>query len=281
MAYLLRVLLLIVLVSGLPACKNKKDDAPVPPVEELYNRAMDKMQKGKYKDAIEDFEEVERTYPFSPWTTRAQLMVGYAYYQNEKYSEAVGALDQFIKLHPGHRDVAYAYYLKALTYYDQIVDVRREQSMTEQAKTSLQEVVARFPESEYSRDARIKLDLVIDHLAGKEMDIGRFYLKQRHFVAAASRFRNVIENYQTTTHAPEALHRLVECYVSIGIKEEAQKYAAVLGYNYPGSQWYEYSYALLTSRGIEEAPKSKWLDISMKWFGIGEKQGTGEQGIKE
>jgi outer membrane protein assembly factor BamD len=251
----------------LAACSGKDDESkPVPAVEVLYNRAMDALERRKFKDAIADFEEIERTYPFSPWTRRAQLMIAYSHYDNQKYDDAIVALDYYIKLHPGHKDVVYAYYLKAISYYDQITDVGREQSITEQARSSLQEVVARFPESEYARDAKIKLDLVVDHLAGKEMNIGRFYLKQRYYVAASRRFQSVVEMFQTTTHTPEALHRLVESYVSLGVKEEAQKYAAVLGHNYPGSKWYEYSYNLLTKRGIQKSPSSKWLNLRLPWF---------------
>ncbi|KAF0135876.1 MAG: putative lipoprotein [Rhodospirillaceae bacterium] len=162
-----------------------------------------------------------------------------------RHGQPVIALDRFIQLHPGHRNVAYAYYLKGLCHYEQITDVARDQKMTELAREALREVVARFPNSQYARDARLKLDLTTDHLAGKEMEIGRFYMRQQHYLAAINRFRTVIARYQTTTHVPEALHRLVENYVIFGLTDEARKIAAVLGHNFPGSAWYQDSYRLV------------------------------------
>jgi outer membrane protein assembly factor BamD len=175
-------------------------------------------------------------------------MSAYALYQGGKYDESVVAADRFIQLHPGHRDIAYAYYLKALDYYVQIADVARDQKVTEKAMAALGEVVRRFPDSRYGRDARLKIDLARDHLAGKEMEIGRWYERQGSYLAAINRFKRVIDQYQTTTHVPEALHRLTECYMALGLADEAQRTAAVLGYNYPGSAWYSDSYALLSTR---------------------------------
>ena len=176
-------------------------------------------------------------------------MAAFAYYQSNKYDDAIIALDRFIQLHPGHRDIPYAYYLKALCYYEQISDVGRDQRITQQALDALAEVVKRFPESPYARDARLKVELAIDHLAGKEMAVGRYYQANQQYVGAINRYRVVIERYQTTTHVPEALHRLVESYLSLGVKSEAQEAAAVLGYNFPGSDWYQDSYFLMTGEG--------------------------------
>ena len=228
----------------LAGCGGAKDTYLEKPVEDLYNTAMDQLLDHAYDKAAKSFDEVERQHPYSVWATKAQLMSAYALYQASKYDESIVAADRFIQLHPGHRDVAYAYYLKALDYYVQIADVGRDQRATEKAMTSLADVVRRFPDSRYARDARLKIDLARDHLAGKEMEIGRWYEGQRLYLAAINRFQRVVANYQTTTHVPEALHRLTECYLSLGLPEEAQRTAAVLGYNYPGSVWYSDSYAL-------------------------------------
>ncbi len=230
------------------------------PPEELYNQAHDAMQAGKYLEAARLFDEVERQHPYSSWATRAQLMAAYAYYRENRYDDAVIALDRFIELHPGHEDVAYAYYLKGLSYYEQISDVQRDQKMTELALQALSDVTRRFPGTDYARDATLKISLARDHLAGKEMAIGRYYARQGQYLAAINRFRRVVELYQTTTHVPEALHRLTECYLALGVTDEAQAAAAVLGYNFPGSEWYQDSYALLT--GVDLRPENKegsWL----------------------
>lgn len=235
-----------------------------PPVETLYNDAMDLLALGDYDDAVIAFERVEQEYPFSEWAKRAQVMAGYAAYRNGSFGEAAIILERFAKLHPSDPNTPYAYYLRALTFYDQIVDVGRDQRTTQQARQALREVVSRFPETEYARDAAIKLELTEDHLAGKEMEVGRYYLKRDEFLAAAGRFQHVIDQYQTTTHTPEALHRLVETYLQLGVKPEAQKYAAVLGYNYPGSEWYQYSYRLLQGDvNPQDAKRKGWLDQIM------------------
>jgi outer membrane protein assembly factor BamD len=215
------------------------------PVDELYNEAMDAMQAGNFQGASRLFDEVERQHPYSPWATKAQLMAAYGFYRGQQYDEAVAALDRFVQLHPANPDVPYAHYLKGLCYYEQISDVSRDQEMTEQARQSFEELVSRYPDSQYSRDGRLKLDLIYDHLAGKDMAIGRYYLRQGHYLASINRFKTVIDRYQTTTHVPEALHRLVEAYAALGLNEEARKMAAVLGYNYPGSEWYVDSYDLV------------------------------------
>lgn len=219
------------------------------PVEELYNSAMNALIANDFKEAARLFDEVERQHPYSIWASKAQLMAAFSYYQSNAYDDAINTLDRFIQLHPGNRDVSYAYYLKALSYYEQISDVARDQEMTRLALQSLEELKRRFPESKYARDAALKADLARDHLAGKNMTIGRFYQNSGQYLAAINRFRTVVDQYQTTSHVAEALHRLVECYLALGINEEARATAAVLGYNYPGSQWYADSYALLNDDG--------------------------------
>jgi len=248
-------------ISG---CGSSDDDKNYVerPVEVLYNRALDDLGAQEYKAAAKGFEEVDRQHPYSVWATKAQIMAAFAYYQSNKYDEAIIALDRFIQLHPGHRDIPYAYYLKALCFYEQISDVGRDQRVTQQALDALAEVVKRFPESPYARDARLKVELAIDHLAGKEMAVGRYYQSNQQYVGAINRYRVVIERYQTTTHVPEALHRLVESYLALGVKNEAKETAAVLGYNFPGSDWYQDSYFLITGEG-SPAPQD---EKSGGWF---------------
>lgn len=214
-------------------------------VDVLYNKATQALADESYIEATKYFDEVERQHPYSEWATRAQLMAAYSSYEGQQYDEAIIALDRFIELHPGHKDVDYAHYLKALSFYEQISDVRRDQELTIESLRALDALVKKFPDSKYARDAILKMDLAKDHLAGKEMEVGRYYLVRGHINAAINRFRAVVQQYQTTTHVPEALHRLVEAYLTLGLKHEATRVAAVLGYNYPGSVWYERSYALL------------------------------------
>lgn len=246
----------LLLLAGLAACSSDEEPYVERPVEELYNEALDALETEKFEDAAKLFDEVDRQHPYSVWASKAQLMSAYAYYQNDAYDDAINTLDRFIQLHPGNRDIAYAYYLKALSYYEQISDVERDQKMTRLALESMEEVSRRFPESGYARDARLKADLARDHLAGKEMAIGRFYQSQGHFLAAINRFRAVVDKFQTTSHVTEALHRLVEVYLALGLTEEARKAAAVLGYNYPGSDWYIDSYELMTGAGAPAAAEA-------------------------
>lgn len=237
------------LLLSLTSCASKEEKVLAElPVEELYNNAMNKMEKKQYKAAIELFEQVERDYPYSTWSTNGQIMQAYAYYSDTKYDDVIATIDRFIQLHPGNKNVAYLYYLRALSYYEQISDTARDQGATELALSSLKEVIARFPSTDYARDARVKIDLANDHLAGKEMEIGRFYLKNGDLIAATNRFRTVVDHYQTTSHTPEALYRLTAAYLTMGIRDEAQRNAAVLGYNYPDSKWYRYSYDLLEKK---------------------------------
>lgn len=240
---------------SLSACsKDDKDkEKPPEPVEKLYNEALNKLGQKEYKDAVKAFEEVERQHPYSEWAVRAEIMAAFANFRDGQYDAAISMLDRFVKQHPSNTNTPYAYYLKALCYYEQITDVGRDQKITVQAQQALREVVSRFPDSEYARDARLKLDLVADHLAGKEMEIGRYYERHYDYLAATNRFRTVVEKYPTTSHTPEALERLVECYLKLGVVEQAQRYAAVLGYNYPGSQWYKDSYALMNGKPIPKA----------------------------
>ncbi len=230
----------------LAACSSNDDVVYVERgVEDIYNGALDSLLVGDAVDAAREFDEVERQHPYSVWATKAQLMAAFARYDVQQYDDAIVTLDRFIQLHPGNPDVGYAYYLRALSYYEQIADVGRDQRITEQALASLEEVDRRFPDTPYARDARLKLDLTRDHLAGKEMEIGRFYLRRGHHLAAINRFNRVIDEFQTTTHTEEALHRIAEAYTALGIHDEARKAAAVLGHNYPGSEWYQDSYALV------------------------------------
>jgi outer membrane protein assembly factor BamD len=218
-------------------------------VETLYNLASDTLAKKDYTQAGLIFDEVERQHPYSVWARRAQLMSAFSYYKASKYDEAVLAGQRFLSLHPGNKDAPYAYYLIAVSYYEQISDVSRDQKNTEKAVTALTELVRRYPNTEYAADARLKLDLTRDHLAGKSMDVGRFYQSKGDYIAASVRFRNVVDSYETTTHVAEALHRLVEVYLQLGMQQEAERMAALLGHNYPGSKWYERSYALMQKVG--------------------------------
>jgi outer membrane protein assembly factor BamD len=256
-----RVAVLLGAVLLLAACGSDEPEYVERPAEELYAIGYNYLQEEEYNKAAQAFDEVERQHPYSEWATRAQLMAAYAHYIEYQYDDAIIALDRFVELHPGYKDVAYAYYLKALCHYDQIVDVGRDQRSTELAMQALQEVVDRFPGTAYARDAALKIDLTRDHLAGKEMTIARFYQTRDQYLAAINRYRRVVELYQTTTHTPEALLRLTECYLALGVYDEAQTAAAVLGYNYPGTDWYEDSYNLLQAHSLEpEQKKGSWLE---------------------
>jgi outer membrane protein assembly factor BamD len=257
---ILAVVCLLALTLG--ACTEKKPEYVERPVDQLYNDALDAMVGRDYDAATQRFDEVERQHPYSNWANRAQLMAAYSYYLQNKYDDAIVALDRFIQLHPTNKDVAYAYYLKGLCYYEQISDVARDQKMTELALATLDELVKRFPNSKYARDAKLKIDLTYDHLAGKEMEIGRYYHNKGHYLAAINRFRSVVNQYQTTTHVPEALHRLTEAYMALGVPEEARKTAAVLGHNFPGSEWYIDSYELVEDKKVRPPQLEKpWYKL--------------------
>ena len=272
LGWIVRMLAALALVVALAACGSDDEVEDIAEggytegsVEQLYNNAMDSLIAGDTKTAATLFDEVERQHPYSVWATKAQLMGAYARYENQDYGDAVIALDRFIQLHPGNRDVAYAYYLKAMSYYLQIVDVGRDQKNTEIALESFQELVRRFPSSRYSRDGRHKIDLITDHLAGKEMEIGRYYQQQARHLAAINRFKNVVDRFDTTTHVPEALHRLAESYTALGLTEDAERVAAVLGYNYPGSAWYFDTYELVAGVAVEGKPEVR-DDTSIWWW---------------
>jgi outer membrane protein assembly factor BamD len=262
---LLTAVLALVLLS---ACSSDtKDEKPYveKPVNELYNHALAAMKDHLYAEAALAFDEVERQHPYSEWASRAQLMAAYANYQGYDYENAITTLDRFIELHPWHDDIAYAYYLRAICHYEQINDVGRDQTDTQKAMTELTEIMKRFPGTPYARDAKLKLSLARDHLAGKELEIGRWYQKQKLYISALGRFRKVVTDYQTTSQAPEALARLVETYLALGIPREAQAVAAVLGYNFPSSDWYKESYALLTKQNLApEADNGSWVSQLFK-----------------
>src|SRR6056297_1997166 len=228
--------------------------------EQIFERAEYDLSRNNADRAAEVFGEVERLYPYSEWAKRALIMQAYAYHQAEDYENSRSAAQRFIDFYPTDGDAAYAQYLLALSYYDQIDEVGRDQGLTFQALQSLREVIERYPDSEYASSSILKFDLAFNHLAAKEMEIGRYYLRRDHFASAINRFRVVVEDFQTTTHTAEALHRLVEAYLSLGLTDEAQTAGAILGYNYQSSSWYEDSFKLLTGRGLElKATGDNWL----------------------
>src|SRR4030095_7455301 len=237
---------LILPVAGCAKNKLKDDTAYVArDVNTLYSLAKKRLDQRSYVDAAKLFDEVERQHPYSVWARRAQLMSAFSYYMAQQYPDAISSAPRFLTIQPGNKDAPYANYLTAMSYYQQIEDVNRDQKITQQAADSFGELIRRYPQSRYAADARLKLDLINDHLAGKEMEVGRFYQRQGNWLAATVRFRTVIDKYQTTTHTPEALERLVESYLALGIPEEARKAAAVLRAHYPGSEWYHRSYRLM------------------------------------
>jgi outer membrane protein assembly factor BamD len=229
--------------------------------EELYAQGELKLETGKRPaDALKYFEEVERLYPYTVHARRALIMQAFILHKTKKYEEARAAAQRFLDFYPGDEDAAYAQYLMALSYYDQIDDVGRDQGLTFQALQAMRDLIEKYPDSEYANSAIMKFDLAFDHLAAKEMEIGRYYLKRRHYAAAINRFRAVVQDYQATTHTAEALHRLVECYLALGFEDEAQTAAAILGYNYQSSPFYQDSFNLLKGRGLSpEAKGDSWL----------------------
>jgi len=244
------VLLFAALLSPLAGCagskKSKADTSYVArDVNTLYRAGKMRFDRGQYNIAAQIFDEVERQHPYSVWARRAQLMSAFSYYLARDYQKSIDSARRFLAIHPGNKDAPYAHYLVALDYYEQIEDVTRDQSTTREALDSLNELVRRYPDTRYAADARLKLDLVRDHLAGKEMEIGRFYQRRQLWLASIVRFRAVIDEYQSTTHTPEALMRLTESYLAMGVRDEAKKAAAVLGANYPGTKWYARAYELV------------------------------------
>lgn len=242
--------------------KDKQRDAAYQerPIDQIYAAAWKRVRGGDWTQAAKQFAEVERQHPYSVWARRASLMSAFCYYEANKYSDAISAADRYISLHPGSKEVAYAFYLKAVSLYEQIVDVGRDQSNTEAALVALQDVVQRFPNSEYARDATLKIDLTLDHLAGKQMEVGRYYLFKGDYIGAINRFRVVVQQYQKTSQIAEALERLTEAYYALGIDKEAQTAAAILGANYPGSPWYQDAYNLLEKHNLKpKEDKGSWI----------------------
>ncbi len=238
-------------------CGEKEEPYVEMPANDLYLKGFDHLIRLDYKDAATSFDEVERQHPYSEWATKGQMMSAYANYLNGDYDKGIATLDAFIQLHPGYNHIDYAYYLKALCYYDRILAVTRDQKNTYEALSALESVVRKFPQTKYGRDAQLKMDLVYDHLAGREMSVGRFYMRRKLYLAAINRFQTVIDAYQRTTHVPEALHRLVECYLAVGLKKEAQIVAAVLGHNFPGNEWYTDCYLLLKGEDL----RPEWVKL--------------------
>ena len=232
--------------------KKAPDSAYVErPVDQLYLAGAHQLDQHRWNESVVYFKEVERQHPYSEWSRRAIMMQAYAHYEANQYDDAITDANRFIDLYPGHATTPYAYYLKAECYFEQIVDIGRDQAATEQALTGMREVARRYPKTEYAEDARLKIDMINDQLAGREMNVGRWYLRQGYTLSALGRFKTVVDKYQTTSHAPEALYRLVEAYLTIGLIGEAQRNAAVLGYNYPGDPWYADAYALMASKGYQ------------------------------
>lgn len=239
------------------------------PVETIYAAATFNLDRKNWGIAAAQFDEVQRQHPYSPWAQRAELMAAYARYRERDFDKAIASCQEYIALHPGGDGAAYAYYLIAVAQFDQIIDVGREQARSELTLAALNDVTARFPESEYAKDAALKTDMVRDQLAGKEMEIGRYYLRRDEHLAAINRFKKVIDTYDTTSHAPEALYRLVESYLSIGLVGQAQASAAVLGHNYPGATWYADAYALMQGKGVDlpippETGGVNWIEKGYK-----------------
>ena len=249
-------------VAGCSIFSQEEDARPLESLsaEEIYYRGELTLEAGDEAEAASLFGEVERLYPYSDWARRALVMQAFAYHQDRDYEAARGSAQRFLNIYPADQDAAWAQYLVALSYYDQIDDVGRDQGLTFEALQSLREVIEVYPDSEYARSSELKFELAFDHLAAKEMEVGRYYLKGGHYVAAINRFRVVVENFETTSQTPEALHRLVESYLSLGLNEEAQTAGAILGHNFQSTNWYQDSFALLTGRGLAPEPKGDgWL----------------------
>ena len=257
-------ILLLACVAILPATgcarnKAKGDTAYVArDVTTLYAAPNRTMDRGDYEMAAKLFDEVERQHPYSVWARRAQIMSAFNYYLATKYTDSISSAQRFLTIHPGNAEAPYAHYLVAMSYYQQVADVTRDQAITQQAADSFGELIRRYPDSRYAADARLKLDLIYDHLAGKEMEVGRFYERSGNWLAASLRFREVTEKYQTSSHTPEALERLVESYLALGTPAEAYKTAAVLGKNYPGTFWYRQSLRLLLDYEKRHPKQASW-----------------------
>jgi len=238
-------------LAGCAHKKAKPDLAYIErPVDQLYAAGAVQLDQHHWNEGVTYFKEVERQHPYSEWSRRAIMMQAYAHYESNNYEEAVADANRFIELYPGTSAAAYAYYIKAECYFEEILDVGRDQAASQQALSGMREVVRRFPRTEYAEDARLKIDMINDQLAGKEMTIGRWYLRAGDTISAIGRFKTVVDKYQTTSDTPEALYRLVEAYLTLGLVDEAKRNAAVLGFNFPGDPWYADAYRLMESKGL-------------------------------
>ncbi|MBR2299454.1 MAG: outer membrane protein assembly factor BamD [Alphaproteobacteria bacterium] len=240
-----KILMALMCVYLVTACASKKEDTSMLSAETLYTKGYRRLNKANYEKAAEYFEKVEVEHPYSKWAVKAKLMGAYAYYKNAKYDDAIMALERFIKYHPGNKDIAYAYYLRGICYYDQINDAKKDQSASKKAYAALNETVYLFPETEYAKDAKAKMNLALDHEAAQEMNVGRFYLRNKNYLSALNRFDQVVQKYQTTVHIEEALYRQVEVYQLIGLENEAKRAAKILNLNYPESSWNKKAQKLL------------------------------------
>jgi outer membrane protein assembly factor BamD len=265
------VLLLAVSLGACSSLFGKDETPPDEPADRLYNEGLYLLnQKNSPKDAVAKFEEVDRQHPYSEWARKALIMSSYAYYEAGAYDDSVTAAKRYISLHPGSADAAYAQYLIAASYYDEIPDITRDQARTEKALAALDEVVRKYPNSEYSVSAKQKIAVARDQLAGKEMLVGRYYLEKKDYTGAINRFKVVVTRYQTTRHVEEALMRLSEAYMALGIVEEAQTAAAVLGHNFPDSEWYSHAYSLVKSGGgTPSENQGSWISKAFKKVGLG------------
>jgi outer membrane protein assembly factor BamD len=278
MLALMRVMLLLPILAFVPGCStwtslfgDKDEVVPDEPADKLYNEGVFLLNEKKdNKQAAKKFEEVDRQHPYSEWARKSLLMSAYSYYQAGSYEESITASKRYIALHPGTPDAAYAMYLVGVSYFDQIPDVSRDQGRTERAIAALEEVVRKFPNTEYASNARRKVEGARDQLAGKEMAIGRYYESKKNFIGAINRFKIVVTQYQTTRHVEEALMRLTECYMTLGIVPEAQTAAAVLGHNFPESAWYKDAYGMLKGQGFEpQENNASWISKAFRKIGVG------------
>jgi outer membrane protein assembly factor BamD len=269
--YLALALVAAPLVGGCSYFNKDEDYVSDDPADKLYNEGLFLLNnKQDYKEAAKKFDEVDRQNPYSDWARKALLMSAYSYYQANEYTDCINSAQRYVTLHPGSPDAAYAQYLIGASYYDQILDVSRDQARADKAINALQEVARKYPDSEYANAAKKKIDMARDQLAGKEMEVGRFYQDKRNFIGAINRFKVVVTQYQTTRHVEEALERLTECYIALGIIDEAQTAAAVLGHNFPDSDWYKDAYKLVHNAGVEpNENKDSWISRSFKKMGLG------------
>lgn len=247
----------------------KPEIVPEVPAELLYNQGLARLEKSDYEGAAKKFEDLDKQYPYSEWSRKALIMTAFSHYEGQAWDDAITSSKRYLQLHPSTKDAAYAQYLLAVSHYNQIPDVTRDQDRSERALLALQELVERYPQSEYVADARYKMQVARDQLAGHQMEVGRFYLNKRNYTGAINRFRDVVSKYQTTRHVEEALMRLTEAYYAVGIVDEAQTAAAVLGHNFPDSTWYKDAHSLLRSNGLEPRENSgSWISRAMKSVGV-------------